>query len=152
MPRNDWEHHLSNLVRVSDGQSVPKEEWPTVPGAAVALDKRRQWVPDEQDEDAEETEDAEPVEAEQDDQGEDDEDLWDEEYGEEDREDGEYVDVIAQRWLWPRPRGRWTLPPLRVPERERRPEEHPDRPRGGRRSRRGRGRGEAGRASSPGAR
>src|SRR5699024_1457767 len=69
---------------VSDGEHVPEEEWPTVPGAAVVLDKGYEWVPNEAPEDQD---DEAAVSTEDEDQDDDEE------------EDGQSVEGIEQTWI-----------------------------------------------------
>lgn len=86
-PSPRWEYELDGLVRVSDGQPVPEEEWPSVPGAAVVLEMRLVRV--EATHVAEGTE-QEPTEVETEDLDED---------HDADEGGGKWQDVIAQVWV-----------------------------------------------------
>jgi ParB family chromosome partitioning protein len=84
---------LADLVKVSDGEPVPEDEWPSVPGAAVVVES--EWVypeGDEADEDDKDDRDAYNVDETVEGDGEDAEDA-------EDAEDVEPVQVFVPVWI-----------------------------------------------------
>lgn len=46
-PSRPWEVSLNSLTRIEDGQHVPEADWPTLPGAAVIVSPRWEWVEDQ---------------------------------------------------------------------------------------------------------
>lgn len=91
-PRNTYGLRLADLVRIEDGQPVPEEQWPEVPGAAVVVERRWEWVAtDDEDQDDE----GGAVEAT--DQDDDSVDL--DEWAADEDEDREQVQVLCSVWV-----------------------------------------------------